>query len=176
MATTSTNKQPLLVDRVFHNVIATDRLSSNSADSVNVGGTNASAVLLNCVGTDGAVVEDLYVISRSGPTGSGETADPGTAYTVLFYFSNASDYLRSDEAIYIGSLTSTLVVGQIRSSESLPKILAPVPHVIGPGGANTFFALYVPKGKVLWATLQLDQPVTANSDQTPIVGAQGGFY
>ncbi len=176
MATTSTNKQPLLVDRVFHNVIATDRLSSNSADSVNVAGTNSSAVVLNCVGTDGAVVEDLYVISRSGPTGEGETADPGTAYTALFYFSSATDYLRSDEAIFIGSLTSTLTVGQIRSSETLPKILAPVPHVSDGAGGNQFYALYVPKGKVLWVTLQLAQPVTANADTLPIVGCQGGFY
>ena len=176
MATTATNKQPLLVDRVFHNVIKTDRLSSNDATSVNVAGTNSSAVVLSCVGTDGAVVEDLYVISRSGPTGEGETADPGTEYTALFYFSNATDYLRSDEAVFIGALTSTTVVGQIRSSETLPKILAPVPQVAGPAGGNQFYALYVPKGKVLWVTLQLDQPVTSNADTLPIVGAQGGFY
>ena len=166
MATTSTNKQPLLVDRVFHNVVKTDRLSSNDDTSVNVAGTNSSAVVLSCVGTDGAVVEDLYLISRSGDA----------TYTALFYFSNVTDYLRSDEATFIGSLTSTTVIGQIRSSESLPKILAPVPQVADGSGGNQFYALYVPKGKVLWVTLQLAQPVTSNSDTLPIIGAQGGFY
>ena len=166
MATTSTNKQPLLVDRVFHNVVKTDRLSSNDDTSVNVAGTNSSSVVLSCVGTDGAVVEDLYVISRSGVA----------TYTALFYFSNVTDYLRADEAVFIGSLTSTTTIGQIRSSETLPKILAPVPHVADGSGGNQFYALYVPKGKVLWVTLQLAQPVESDSDTLPIIGAQGGFY
>ena len=166
MATTSTNKQPLLVDRVFHNVVKTDKLSSNDDTSVNIAGTNSSAVVLNCVGTDGAVVEDLYVISRSGVS----------AYTALFYFSSATDYLRSDEATFIGSLTSTTTIGQIRSSDTLPKILAPVPNVADATNGNQFYALYVPKGKVLWVTLQLAQPVSSDADTLPIVGAQGGFY
>ena len=166
MATTSTNKQPLLVDRVFHNVVKTDRLSSNDDSSVNVAGTNSSAVVLNCVGTDGAVVEDLYVISRSG----------SATYTALFYFSSATDYLRSDEATYIGSIDSTTTVGDITSSDTLPKILAPVPNVADAANSNQFSALYVPKGKVLWVTLQLAQPVSSGSDTLPIVGAQGGFY
>ena len=166
MATTATNKQPLLVDRVFHNVVKTDRLSSNDATSVNVSGTNSSAVLLNCVGSDGAVVEDLYAISRSGVS----------TYTALLYFSSATDYLRSDEATYIGSLESTTTVGEIISSSSLPKVLAPVPHVADADNNNQFRALYVPKGKVLWVTLQLDQPASADTDTLPIVGVQGGYY
>ena len=34
--------------------------------------------------------------------------------------------------------------------------------------------LYVPKGKVLWASLQLAGPV--NSAGTPVIGVQGGYY
>lgn len=166
MATTATNKQPLLVDRVFHNVIKTDQLSSNDATSVNVAGTNSSSVVLNCVGSDGAVIEDLYAISRSGTT----------TYTALFYFSSATDYLRSDEATYVGSIESTTTIGEITSSSSLPKVLAPVPHVADADSSNQFRALYVPKGRVLWVTLQLDQPVNADANTLPIVGAQGGFY
>ncbi len=160
MATTSTNKQPLFVDRVFHNVIATDNLASNSADTLNIEGTNSSAVLLNCQTSDGAVIEDLYCISRSD-----------VAYTALFYFSTAVDYLRKEEAIYIGSVTSNILPGQIESSTEIPKVLAPLPNA---GDEAQVRALYVPKGRVLWVTLQLDGPV--DSASAPIVGAQGGYY
>ena len=39
---------------------------------------------------------------------------------------------------------------------------------------SRFKAFYVPKGKALWCTLQLAGP-NSTSD-TPIIGAQGGFY
>ena len=161
MATTSTNKQPLLVDRVFHNVVATDSLASNSDTSLNIEGTNSSSPLVNCQTSDGGIVEDLYVISRSADT----------AYTCLFYFSSAVDYLRAEEAVYIGSINSATTAGTITTSDSLPRVLAPLP---GAGTESQVKALYVPRGKVLWVTLQLNGPV--NLTTTPIVGAQGGFY
>lgn len=160
MATTSTNKQPLLVDRVFHNVVATDNLASQNDTSLNVEGSNSSAVLLNCQTTDGGIVEDLYTIARST-----------TKYTALFYFSTAVDYLRPEEAIYIGSVESSDVAGTVTSVANLPKVLAPLPSA---GTEAQVRALYVPRGKVLWVTLQLAGPV--NVSTTPIVGAQGGFY
>ena len=160
MATTATNKQPLLVDRVFHNVVKGNTLTSGSASSLNIEGTNESNVLVDCTNSDGGVVEDLYVIARST-----------TAYKALFYFSSSIDYLRPSEAIYIGQITSSTTAGTVTSSGDLPKILAPLPHV---GSAAQLEALYVPKGQALWCSLQLAGP--ANSDNTPIIGAQGGFY
>lgn len=160
MATTATNKQPLLVDRVFHNVVKGNTLTSGSASSLNIEGTNESNVLVDCTGSDGGVVEDLYVIARST-----------TAYKALFYFSSSIDYLRPSEAIYVGQITSSTTAGTVTSSGDLPKILAPLPHV---GSAAQLEALYVPKGQALWCSLQLAGP--ANSDNTPIIGAQGGFY
>ena len=160
MATTATNKQPLLVDRVFHNVVKGNTLTSGSASSLNIEGTNESNVLVDCTSSDGGVVEDLYVIARST-----------TAYKALFYFSSSIDYLRPSEAIYVGQITSSTTPGTVTSSGDLPKILAPLPHV---GSAAQLEALYVPKGQALWCSLQLAGP--ANSDNTPIIGAQGGFY
>ena len=160
MATTATNKQPLLVDRVFHNVVKGNTLTSGSASSLNIEGTNESNVLVDCTSSDGGVVEDLCVIARST-----------TAYKALFYFSSSIDYLRPSEAIYIGQITSSTTPGNVTSSGDLPKILAPLPHV---GSAAQLDALYVPKGQALWCSLQLAGP--ANSDNTPIIGAQGGFY
>ena len=74
MATTATNKQPLLVDRVFHNVVKGNTLTSGSATSLNIEGTNESNILVDCTASDGSIVEDLYVIARST-----------TAFTALFF-------------------------------------------------------------------------------------------
>ena len=161
MATTATNKQPLLVDRVLHNVIESNTLTSGSDTSLDILGTNQSAVLVDCSSNDGAVVEDLYTIARTGTS---------TAYTVLFYISTAVDYLRPGEGVYIGKVESDTTAGEV-TNVVMPKILAPTPRT---GTEPQLTALYVPKGKVLWCTLQGAAPISTND--TPIIGAQGGFY
>lgn len=160
MATTATNKQPLLIDRVFHSAIKSNTLVSGHASNLDITGTNESAILVNCNANDGAIIEDLYVIARST-----------TAYTLLFYLSNAIDFLRPTEAVYVGQLTSSTTKGTRTSSTDLPSILAPVAHV---GSAAQLKAFYVPKGVNLWVSLLGTAPV--NSDDSPVVGAQGGFY
>ena len=116
MATTATNKQPLLVDRVLHNVIESNTLTSGSDTSLDILGTNQSAVLVDCSGTDGAIVEELYTIART---------ETSTAYTVLFYLSTAVDYLRPGEGVYIGQVESDTINGGVKNLLTMPKILAP---------------------------------------------------
>jgi hypothetical protein len=159
MASTATNKQPLLVDRVFHNTVASNTLTSGSATSLDILGANESKLLMNCTQNDGGIIEDLYVLAST------------TAYTALFYFSTSVDYLRPTEAIYVGQLTSSTTAGTKTSSSDLPKVLAPLPAT---GSSSQVNALYVPKGTALWCSLQLASP--ANSADTPIIGAQGGLY
>jgi len=160
MATTATNKQPLLVDRVFHNVVKGNTLASGSATSLDVLGTNESNMLVDCTSSDGAIVEDLYVIARST-----------TSYKALFYLSSTNDFLRPTDNMYVGQIASSTTAGVHTSCSTLPKILAPLPHQ---GSDAQLRALYVPKGQALWCSLQLASP--ASSDGTPIIGAQGGFY
>ena len=160
MASTATNKQPLLVDRVFHNTVASNTLTSGSATSLDILGTNESSLLMNCTQNDGGIIEDLCVLARST-----------TAYKALFYFSTSVDYLRPTEATYVGQLTSSTTAGTKTSSSDLPKVLAPLPAA---GSSSQVNALYVPKGTALWCSLQLAAP--ANSADTPIIGAQGGLY
>ena len=160
MASTSTNKQPLLVDRVFNNLVTTNTLASGSATSIDILGTNASAVLVDCTTNDGGIVEDMWTIARST-----------VAYKAMFYLSTAVDYLRDTEAVYVGEITSATTVGTYTSVSSLPAVLAPGPQV-GRNPKNQAF--YVPTGKALWVTLQLASPVGNNT--TPIAGVQGGFY
>lgn len=160
MASTATNKQPLLIDRVFHEAIETNSLTSGSDTLLDIQGANQSSPLVNCSANDGAIVEDLYALARSD-----------NAYTVLFFLSSSLDYLRNGEAIYLTQVKIEASKKGEKLEAELPKILAPMPHT---GDVSFSTALYIPKGKVLWATLQQLGP--DNSPDCPIVAAQGGFY
>ena len=117
MASTSTNKQPLLIDRVFNEVIVTDGKVSGST-GIDIDGSNSAALLVNCTTNDGGLVEDIYAISRGS-----------VAKTVLFFLSPAADYLRNTEAVFIGSITSGTTAGDYTNISALPRVLAPVPQV-----------------------------------------------
>ena len=161
MASTSTNKQPLLVDRVFNKLITTNNLASGNptdSTSLDIIGTNTSAVLVDCVTNDGGIIEDLWTISRDT-----------TSHRVMFYMSSAIDYLRQGEAVYAGEINSSTDISQFVSA-TLPNVLVPVPQQ-GDQVKNTAF--YVPTGKALWVTIQAPIGLGVTS---PIVGAQGGFY
>ena len=84
----------------------------------------------------------------------------------------------------IGSITSGSSSGEFTNVYKLPRVLAPVPHValgdttdasLRAGEPLRNEALYIPRGKALWVTLQLD---SANADPlaTPIIGVQGGYF
>lgn len=166
MASTSTNKQPLLIDRVFHNHVDTSGLSSGTT-GIDIIGANSSAVLLDCTTNDGGIVEDCYCISRGSDVN-------GNAYRVMFYISSSVDYLRTNDAIFIGSLEVPIEVGEVDRPLRLPRVLAPAAQVANADSENFMTAYYVPKGKAIWTTLQLSAP--DNTGNTPIVAAQGGFY
>ena len=114
MASTSTNKQPLLVDHVLHTIVNLD-LATNT--NIDVSGSNTAELILDATGADGAVIEALYLISRGA-----------VAHTVNLFLSNANDYLRPNQGFYIGSVVSKTTIGEFASFE-LPKVLTPVPQV-----------------------------------------------
>ena len=155
MAATSTNKQPLLVDRVMHNVID---LNTAAVASINVAGTNTALLLVDGSQSDGCIIEDIYAISR----GAVES-------TINLYLSSAFDYLRPNEGIFIGSFKSATTAGNVTRWEEMPKILAPMPQT---GTEQQFRALYLPKGKTIWAARQDTGAVVDG----PLLGAQGGWY
>lgn len=164
MASTSTNKMPLLVDSVLHNVISLNAAVNNGLDVV---GSNFAVLLVNAIGTDGAVIEDIYSISRST-----------TPATINLYLSSAQDYLRpSPEGEFIGQLQSAPTIGAVTRWENMPRILSPVPRAVSGADTNEgkpvqLGALYIPRGKTLWAARQSD---TTLSDG-PLIGVSGGFY
>lgn len=170
MASTSTNKQPLLIDRVLYEAVGTEQLASGGATDINIVGTNSSFALVDCTNNDGAIIEDMFTIARGA-----------TPYKVMFYFSSATDYLRPQDSVFIGSITSGTSVGEFVSVYKLPNVLAPVPAVgnttgLAEGVGLKNQALYIPRGKALWVTLQREAVPIGGAADTPIAGVQGGYY
>jgi hypothetical protein len=155
MAATSTNKQPLLVDNKLHYAVNLDTATN---DGLDIAGTNTAVLLVDGTSSDGAIIEDIYSIARGA-----------VGYKVNLYISTANDYLRPNQAVIIGTFTSATTAGNVIRWEEMPKSLAPVPQV----GSESFNrALYIPKGKTLWAARE----GTANVTDAPIVACQGGWY
>ena len=155
MAATSTNKQPLLVDHVLHYVV---NLDTSTNDGLDITGTNTASLLVDATNTDGAILEDIYVIARSA-----------VAHTVNLYISSARDYLRPNESNFVGTLTSPTTKGEASHWDGMPNTLTPVPQV-GSNPSNQAF--YLPKGSSLWAARES----TANLSDGPLIGCQGGWY
>jgi len=155
MAATSTNKQPLLVDRVLHYVVD---LNTAAVAAINVEGTNTAILIVDGTQQDGAIIEDIYSISRGT-----------TPETINLYLSSAPDYLRPNEGVFIGQFAAATTAGQVARWTEMPKILAPMPQT---GTEQQFRALYIPKGKALWAARQSDSSTTTG----PLLGCQGGWY
>ena len=160
MASTATNKQPLLIDRVLHAVKDLAGATVTSDSGVTIGGSNTAELLVDCTANDGAIIEDIYTYSR------------GVDYSVNLYISSAPDYLRPQQGIFIGSFKCGATDMQRQEFTDMPKILAPMPRV---GTESQFKALYIPKGIALWAAIQ-QQDANDTTQQAPIIGAQGGFY
>ena len=155
MAATSTNKQPLLVDRVLHNVV---NLDAAAVGAIDVAGTNTAALIVDATSSDGCILEDIYCISRS-------TAP----HKINLYLSTAFDYLRPNEGVFVGQITSSTTIGGVTNLETMPKILAPMPQT---GDEAQFRAFYIPKGKALWA----GREDIAVVNDGPLLGVQGGWY
>ena len=155
MAATSTNKQPLLVDRVLHYVVD---LNLAAVGAIDVIGTNTAVLIVDATSSDGCIIEDIYALSRSS-----------VEHKINLYLSSSFDYLRPNEGVFIGQLKSGTSEGAVTHWEEMPRVLAPMPHA---GSEGQFQALYIPKGKALWAGRE---DVAALNDG-PLLGCQGGWY
>ena len=163
MASTSTNKQPMLIDRVLHVVKDLKGRFVSATAGIEIGGTNNAELLVDGTTADGCIIEEVYAYSR------------GSIYAINLYISSASDYLRPQQGVFIGTFSCTDVSESKSTWESAPSVLAPVPGANTTAGVQQFQALYVPKGKALWAAVvQTDADDDAST--APIVGVQGGFY
>lgn len=173
MASTSTNKQPLLVDRPLHEFVtlgATAALSTSSNLSSLV--TGGCVALVDCSGNDGAVVDSASIVATEAGI---------TAASVILLLSTASSSYgitnTNTAAVAIAAITSS-AAGD-RTNISLPPLSIPVPHIgaiTSPGETdkkNT--GLYIPTGFVLYAGLT--EALLAPTPATTVnVFAQGGYF
>lgn len=185
MASTSTNKQPLMVDRPFFrgakinngNTVVTDSSSpdfGNLVQLVRVGDIPSE---------DGALVEDLFVVSNEGyPNNSGVRS---AAFGVYVYAPNQAAPSTS-AAMLLGKFEVGLsgdTEGLIQRVE-LPATVAPTPqtgdtNLVRPIEIGKSEALYLEKGYILCVGYLGNGPAAVSGGLSPsgvTIFAQGGFY
>ena len=64
MATTATNKQPLLVDHVLHEVVDLAGATVGLNAGIAINGGNSAALIVDSTSADGCIIEDIYSVSR----------------------------------------------------------------------------------------------------------------
>ena len=162
MASTSTNKQPLLVDNVLHEIVDLNGKAVLPGSGVNVGtGPNSAVLVVDGSNGDGCIIESVYALARK------------KEYTIKLYISTANDYLRPQQGMYIGGFKSSNEGdGKLTEWLEMPRILAPVPHT---SNEQQFRALYLPRRKTLWAAVEAEN-ADDNVTEAPLLGVQGGWY
>lgn len=178
MATSSSNKMPLLVDRPLHSFATLGGAAAlTTATDFNTPNGGGCVLLVDCLSNDGAVVDSLSIVSNEAST---------TASKVLVFLSIAASAasITSANTVLVANETISSSAAGERTNISLPPLSVPVPNLAGPAATTTTFAsetdkkntgLYVPSGAVLY--VGLNAPLTSPSSSTRVhVFAQGGFF
>ena len=170
MASTSTNKQPLLIDRPLF--VQQNIISQRTGNADYWLTNNSCKLFIDCTQNDGALIEDLYVISR-------ET----TQHNISFFMTNTRDFLREndvDNVTFVTRIQSSATPGEVVHAEKLPYGIAPYPSVplaaAETRDAGQFKSLYIPKGRALWVGRATTASDNLGNGTGPVVGAQGGYY
>ena len=197
MASTSTNKQPLLVDRP----LSVLKDTSGALIGTFPPGTaldpqvSAGALLVDCTQNDGALIEYIYTIAReitetyysTAPNSPDRPTDTPKklGYLVNLYFCSSNTAFDPARAFYLGAIASGILEGEAKVFTGAPFVLAPVTQtgsIVEDGGEvrPTYArALYIPKGQCLWAGAVQQYTTDGSQDPatfTPLVGVQGGYY
>ena len=185
MASTSTNKQPLMVDRPFFRGA---KINSGTTVISDQGNPDFSDLIqLVRVGDipseDGAMVEDIFLVSNEGyPDDSGVRT---AAFGVYVYAPNQAAPSTST-ALLVGKFQvglSGATEGVITRVE-LPALVAPTPQVgdtslVYPIERGKAEAMYLEKGYILCVDYFGDGPAAVSgglSTSGVSIMAQGGFY
>ena len=164
MASTSTNKQPLLVDRPLFNAVTLgevggllDPLNYNSPDP-------AGLQILADGGADGAIIDSVTIASTQVATDMND---------VLLFMSTVNNPLMIQQ-----QNTHYVTSGTIKADHCGERVPIPLPEVLVPVPSNTDVkntALYIPKNWTLFVGLS---EALCMPDYTArvIVYAQGGYY
>ena len=106
MASTSTNKQPLMVDRPMHNVVdlrsSMVRTTSENA-FVDIIGSNSAQLVVDCTKNDGAVIAETYALCRKKDASNSNNEK---AYNVLLFLSVSNQFLTPQEGYWVGGFVA----------------------------------------------------------------------
>lgn len=172
MATTSSNKMPLLVDRPLHSYATVGGTAAlNTAAKFNDLNSAGCNLLIDCTSNDGAVIDSISVIANEASL---------TAHSVLVFLSVApskSSISTINTVCVANAVTGSTTVGE-RTNIPLPPLTIPVPNLGGTTGVsetdkkNT--GLYVPSGAAVY--VGVTTAITSPSGAEVHVFAQGGFF
>jgi hypothetical protein len=169
MASTSTNKQPLLVDNVLHNIVDLIGATVEQTSVITIGGSNGAKLIVDCTTNDGAIISEIYTLARQ----------TSNAYTVNMYLATVKDILIPSQAVFLGTFNGGTAEGSKTVYAAMPFVLNPVPGVGSTDSSEVigtqFQALYIPKGKALWAAVK-KQSANDTATAAPLIGVHGGFY
>jgi hypothetical protein len=185
MASTSTNKQPLMVDRPF---LRGARINNGTTVVGNSSNPDfGDLIQLVRVGDipseDGALVEDIFVVANEGyPNQSGVRS---AAFGVYIYAPN-----QAAPSTSASLLISKFEVGLSGDTEGLiqrvelPATVAPTPqtgdfNLVRPIEIGKSEALYLEKGYILAIGYLGNGPASVSGGLSPSglsIFAQGGFY
>jgi len=169
MASTSTNKQPLLVDNVLHNIVDLIGATVEQTSVVTIGGSNGAKLIVDCTTNDGAIIGEIYTLARQ----------TSAAYTVNMYLATVKDILIPSQAVFLGTFNGGTAEGSKTVYGGMPYVLNPVPGVGSTDSSDVigtqFQALYIPKGKALWAAVK-KKSANDTATEAPLLGVHGGFY
>ena len=173
MSSSSTNKQPLLVDRPLHNFVTLGETPClvDAADLGTVLGGGCKE-LVSFIESDGAVVDSVSIIAHRIST---------TQARVILYLSEAPTIFgvtAANTAPVASAEILSVNQGQ-RTNIPLPPLSIPVPNLGGmsePGETDKKgTGIYVPAGMALYAGVSV--AITAPSPTTRVtVWAQGGMF
>ncbi len=176
MSSSSTNKQPLLVDRPLLEIVSLTSATHAPGTTEPASGT-VGVLLVDCTANDGACLDDIWLIQRR---------DNDTTPVSLFLSTSGQSLgVTAAGGAAAASYLGRVVFGSgARAGATIswqaPRLLAPVPHaggnvgyiVNGPTEVPQFRGLLLPRGKALWAAVESATAV-ANA---PNIACQGGFY
>jgi len=185
MASTSTNKQPLMVDRPFLRGAKFNSGSPLVSDSSNPEFGNLIQLVRvgDIPSEDGALVEDIFVVPNEGYPNDGGVRS--AAFGVYVYAPNQSAPSTS-ASLMVGKFEIGLsgdTEGLIHRVE-LPATVAPTPqtgdtNLVRPIEIGKSEALYLEKGYILCLGYLGDGPAAVSgglSASGVTIWAQGGFY
>ena len=177
MATTSSNKMPLLVDRPLHSYATVGGTAAlNTATKFNDINTAGCSLLVDCSSNDGAIIDSVSVIANQASL---------TAHSVLVFLSVASTstaITALNTVCVANGTTGSTAVGD-RTNISLPALSVPVPNLAGPAATMATYptevdkkntGLYVPSGALIY--VGVSTAITSPSGAEVTVFAQGGFF